>query len=345
MKSTPRSLRQKLKLTPKKYELLEKLRRDSGLDTLWNDTIPKRHNLDSYPLSFTQKRLWFLQSLNPDNPFFNSTEALKIKGNLNVTALEASLATIEKKHEILRASFSTINGQPVQTIAPLTGLKPSVVDLQGKAREIQEQAIKHLIDGHNLENFALDHGPLVRIGLLILNRDEHVLIITIHHIISDGWAFNLLLKELNQYYLEFLMDHVTENIEPNIQYSDYAEWQSQWMQGNILEEKLKYVRNLLANNSPTLELPTDGAAVDSGPRLTMRTPTASATAAAVNVVPTSNPATNTRYYSFNRLIRTCQPKCLRILATRFERHQIALESRAGFRRATAIDARCREAQL
>lgn len=255
MKFKATSLSQKLNFTSKKHELLERLRRDSGLPL--NYKIPTRHDTRSYPLSFAQKRLWFLQSLNSDNPFFNSTEALRIKGNLNIAALEQSLATIEQKHEILRASFSTINGQPVQTIGPVTGLKPLVVDLLDKAGEEQEEAMQRLIDKHNLENFVLDNGPLIRIGLVILNRDEHVLIITIHHIISDGWAFNLLLKELKQYYLAFSKNQVTGDLEPNIQYSDFAEWQSQWLQGDILEEKLRYARNLLVSNRPTLELPTD----------------------------------------------------------------------------------------
>ncbi len=257
MKFSANSLSHKLKFTSNKYELLERLRQDSGLGTPSTEKIPKRHDASSYPLSFSQKRLWFLQSLNPDNSFFNSTEALRIKGQLNIVALEQSLAKIEQSHEILRASFSTVNGQPVQTIGPGTGLKPLVVDLQDKIEKEQEAAIQSLIDKHNLENFILNNGPLIRIGLAILNRHEHVFIITMHHIISDGWSFNLFLKALNQSYLAFSKDYVIGYLEPEIQYSDYAEWQSQCLQGDVLEEKLRYARTFLASNRPTLELPTD----------------------------------------------------------------------------------------
>ncbi|MGB0909138.1 MAG: amino acid adenylation domain-containing protein [Nitrospirales bacterium] len=255
MKFKASTLSQKLNFTSKKYELLERLRRDAGLPS--DDKIPKRRDADSHPLSFAQKRLWFLQNLNSGNPFLNSTEALRIKGNLNITALERSLATIEQKHEILRSTFSTQNGQPVQSIGPATGLKPVIVDLQAKEEEEKDEALQHLIDKHNLKNFLLDHGSLIRIGLVMLNHDEHVLIITIHHIISDGWSFNLLLKELNQYYLAVLNGEVQDDTKANIQYADFAEWQSQWLQGEVLEEKLRYARNLLKDKRPILELPTD----------------------------------------------------------------------------------------
>ncbi len=255
MKFNPSSLSHKLNLTSKQHELLDRLRQDSGLAP--KDKISIRQDTCSYPLSFAQKRLWFLQSLNPDNPFFNSTEALRIKGNLNITALEKSLAMIEQKHEILRASFSTSHGQLVQTVGPLTGLKPLIDDVQDKSGQEQEEAIQRLIDKHNLENFVLDQGPLIRIGLVILNRDEHVLIITVHHIISDGWAFNLLLKELNQTYLDVSRGHVSGGPEPNIQYADFAEWQSRYLQGEVLEKQLRYARKLLGSNRTRLELPTD----------------------------------------------------------------------------------------
>lgn len=257
MKFSASSLSHKLNFTSNKYELLERLRRESGLSTPSTYKIPKRHAPSSYPLSFSQKRLWFLQSLNPDNSFFNSTEALRIKGKLNIEALEDSLAKIEQSHEILRASFSTTNGQPIQTIGPLTGLKPLVIDLQDKKENEQEKEIQRLIDKHNLENFVLDIGPLIRIGLAILSQAEHVLIITMHHIVSDGSSFNLFLKELNQRYLAFSKDQDAGYPEPEIQFSDFAEWQSQWLQGEVLEKKLRYARNLLARNRPTLELPTD----------------------------------------------------------------------------------------
>ena len=154
MKFTASSLSQKLKFTSRQYELLEKLRQDTGLVSSSSHKISQRHDTSSYPLSFAQKRLWFLQNLNPGNPFFNATEALRIKGCLNIAALERSLSKIEQNHEILRATFSAIDGQPVQTIGPATGLKPLVIDLQNKIGKEQEEEVQRLIDKQNLDIFC-----------------------------------------------------------------------------------------------------------------------------------------------------------------------------------------------
>ena len=213
MKFKANSLGQKLKFTTKQYELLERLRDNSKPATPSNCQIQKRQDTSSCPLSFAQKRLWFLQSLNPDNPFFNSTEALRIKGKLHIKALEQSLTQIQQIHDILRASFSTVDGQPVQTIGPITGLKPVVIDLQDSIEK--EEEVQRLIDTYHLENFVLEKGPLIRIGLVILSHAEHVLIITMHHIISDGWSFNLFLKELNQRYLALSKNQDTRHLEPD----------------------------------------------------------------------------------------------------------------------------------
>ena len=132
-----------------------------------------------------------------------------------------------------------------------------IIELENKRGKEREVEIQRLIDKHNLEIFSLDKGPLIRIGLLVLNPAEHVLIITMHHIISDGWSFNLFLKELNHRYLALSMNQATGYLEPNIQYSDFAEWQAQRMQGKVLEAHLKYARNLLESQRPTLELPSD----------------------------------------------------------------------------------------
>ena len=257
MQSRKNSSSHTLNSKSKRQELFKRLRKEAGLAAKSNSKIPRRQSLNSYPLSSAQKRLWFLQELNPDNPFYNTTEALWLDGFLDFSLLEKSISSIYNRHEILRVSFSKVDGQPVQIVNSDKEVKLSISDLQNIAGVKQHEEIRILVEKQNLEVFRLDRGPLLKIALIILNENEHVLALTMHHIISDGFSFNIFLDELNHHYFELSKNRDSIISRPEIQYSDFAEWQSQHFRGDVFEKDLIYWKKLLSPTLPSLEIPTD----------------------------------------------------------------------------------------
>lgn len=217
--------------------------------------VPKDREL---PLSFAQKRLWFLDQLEPGSFLYNLPRAVRLSGKLNVEALLKSLNEIVKRHAILRTRFTITNGQPVQIIASSLNLKLPVVDLQNLPLTERETEVKRLTREEAQTKFNLAEGSLVRTSLLRLKEDEHVFLLTLHHIVSDGWSTGVFIKEMAALYEAFSSDRsITPLPELPIQYADFAVWQRQWLQGQVLEAQLTYWKQQLSGDLPKLQLPTD----------------------------------------------------------------------------------------
>jgi amino acid adenylation domain-containing protein/non-ribosomal peptide synthase protein (TIGR01720 family) len=211
------------------------------------------------PLSFAQQRLWFLQRLAPASTSYNIAGNISLKGQLNVPALEQSMNEIVARHEILRTSFVDADIGPVQVIAPAFGFTLTKVDLTGLADT--ERAGEALQRAHQEAQrpFDLTLLPLVRVTLLRLGEEEHILAVTMHHIISDGWSIRIFLREMMALYEAFSRNESSPLPELPIQYADFAAWQRQWLRGKTLQAQLEYWKQQLGGAPPTFELPADRA--------------------------------------------------------------------------------------
>ncbi|MGD2147998.1 MAG: condensation domain-containing protein, partial [Anaerolineae bacterium] len=209
------------------------------------------------PLSFAQERLWFLDQLEPGNPVYNIPMALRLIGNLDVEALESSLNEIVRRHEVLRTTFVAQGGVPSQAIAPPLSLNLPIRDLEGISGIDQETEVQRLATEEAQCPFDLSRGPLLRCALLRLQEQEHVLLSTMHHIVSDGWSRGVFLRELSTLYGAFRAGRPSGLPELPVQYADYAVWQREWLQGEVLEAQLSYWRRQLSGAPTVLDLPTD----------------------------------------------------------------------------------------
>jgi len=209
------------------------------------------------PLSFAQQRLWFLDQLEPGNTLYNIPAAIRLRGHLDPSALEESFNEVARRHESLRTTFKVVNGEPVQVISAPQRLSLPVTDLRElPATERRERANAHLLEEKRLP-FDLTAGPLTRATLLRLDDEEYVLLLTMHHIISDGWSLGVLLRELTRLYAVYAAGEESPLPELAIQYADYAYWQREWLSGETLSEQLQYWREQLAGAPLLPQLPTD----------------------------------------------------------------------------------------
>ncbi|MFN6464049.1 MAG: amino acid adenylation domain-containing protein, partial [Nostoc sp. DedVER02] len=217
----------------------------------------KAERPQNLPLSFAQERLWLLNQLEPDNPSYNEQAALKLHGKLNVVALEQSLNKIIDRHEALRTNFRTINEQPVQVITDSLNLNVSIVDLSELPESEREIACQQLATTEANRPFDLASSPLIRASVVKLTEVEHALVLTIHHIVVDGWSIGILMRELATIYSALCNNLSPQLPELPIQYADFAIWQRQWLQKEVLQTQLDYWKQLLKNAPTLLELPTD----------------------------------------------------------------------------------------
>ncbi|MBA3947501.1 MAG: amino acid adenylation domain-containing protein, partial [Herpetosiphonaceae bacterium] len=209
------------------------------------------------PLSFAQQRLWFLDQLEPGTATYTIPAALRLHGQLDDAALEHSFTTLVARHEVLRTTFPLVDGQPVQYIAPPAPCPISRVDLQAVPAEQREAEAHRLAQVEIQRPFDLAQGPLIRIALLRLSSDDHVLVLALHHSISDGWSTSVLVRELAIAYLAFHQGQVPELPPLPIQYADYAVWQRGWLTGAVRDQQLAYWQQQLRGPLPVLDLPTD----------------------------------------------------------------------------------------
>ena len=210
-----------------------------------------------FPLSFAQQRLWFLQQMNPQSPVYNMPVASRLLGKLNVKALEQALNEIVQRHEVLRTTFQMVDAQPVQVISPHAALALPLLDLT-HLPETARETEAHRVAVENLrEPFDLVNGPLMRAVLVRLNVEDHLLLLAMHHIISDGWSISVLVNELAALYNSFSIGAQSTLPNLRIQYADYAQWQRSWLTGEVFEVQLDYWRRRLEGAPPILEVPTN----------------------------------------------------------------------------------------
>lgn len=175
-----------INMTDEKRALLEVLLREGGIESSTTQRISRRKQSDPVPLSFAQQRLWFLDQLTPGSSFYNISQAIRLRGHLDIKTLEASLSEVVRRHEILRTSFPMVDGMPAQVIAPAQPVTMSIIDLRGKPEIEREAEALRLTNEEADGPFDLQHGPLLRATLLIMNEEYHIVLFTMHHIISDG---------------------------------------------------------------------------------------------------------------------------------------------------------------
>jgi amino acid adenylation domain-containing protein len=218
--------------------------------------IDQISRLGNIPLSYAQQRLWYLNQLEPNNTAYNICNAVRIIGSLDISALEKSLNETIHRHEILRTNFILEQGQPIQVIAPSLNLELPIIDQTQLLDVERKQTVQKLLTQEAEKPFKLDTDPLLRVTLLRLSATEYVLLFTMHHIISDGWSMGVLIKELVDLYEVFSLGQPSPLPEIAIQYADFAIWQQQWLQEEVLEKLLTYWKQQL-QNLPTLKLATD----------------------------------------------------------------------------------------
>ena len=205
------------------------------------------------PLSFAQQRLWFLAQLEPESAFYNIPLAVRLKGELKLAALEATLSEVVRRHEVLRTTFSVREGEPVQIIREAERVRLSVEDLSELSEVEREAEAGRRAAAEAQAPFDLEQGPLLRIRVLRLAASEHVVLLTMHHIVSDGWSMGVLVKEVAALYEAYAAGQASPLAELGIQYADFAVWQREWLKGEVLEAQLSYWRQQLAG-APTSQL-------------------------------------------------------------------------------------------
>ncbi|MGC1676242.1 MAG: amino acid adenylation domain-containing protein [Candidatus Binataceae bacterium] len=218
--------------------------------------VPVSRNGDM-PLSFAQQRLWFIDQLDPGSSVYNFPVAVHLSGSLNLPALKLSLNEIVKRHEALRTTVATLDGRPTQIIVPLLSLALPIVDLRDLLEPERKEEVQRLATNEALRPFDLAEGPLVRATILRLSDNEHVGLLTMHHIVCDGWSTGILIREMAALYEAFCSGKPVLLPDLPIQYADFAHWQRSWLEGEVLETQLAYWRRQLGGAPPLLDLPTD----------------------------------------------------------------------------------------
>jgi acyl-CoA synthetase (AMP-forming)/AMP-acid ligase II/acyl carrier protein len=219
-------------------------------------TIPRAPRGPDLPLSFAQERLWFLAQLEPENPFYDVAGAIRLRGPLDVAALRATLNEIVRRHESLRTTFRTNGGRPRQVVAKALELDLPLVDLHGLAPEERDGRARAEAEAEARTPFDLERGPLLRAKLLRLAGEEHVVLLTLHHIVSDGWSVGILVGEWTALYAAFAEGRPSPLADLPIQYADFAAWHRSWLSGDRLARQLAYWKQKLEGRA-ALDLPLD----------------------------------------------------------------------------------------
>ena len=238
-----------------RQQLLTKLLRQEGIELKSEQPLCRRGGSANLLLSSAQQRLWMLHQLEPGSAVYNVPMALRLKGALQVNALEQALERIVARHEALRTTFSHKQGNPVQSVRPAGPLSLPIVDLQPVLAEMREQRLRELMAEEERKPFNLTNGPLLRVTLFRLSPEKHVFLANMHHIVSDGWSINVFLKELAQFYFAAVQEKEVVLPELPIQFSDYATWQQESLEGAAVREQLSFWSNHLADLPEPLELP------------------------------------------------------------------------------------------
>jgi amino acid adenylation domain-containing protein len=244
-------------LSAERRELLAYSIEGEGTESPQTPTIAKRETQAELPLSFAQRRVWFLAQLEPESPVYNIPAAYRLSGPLNVPALEQSLSEIVRRHETLRTTFTSAGGSPVQSIAERRTIALPITDLSSCPEAAREATAQRVMCEEAQRPFDLARDVMLRATLLRLDAAEHVLLLTMHHIAADDWSMGVLMREVTALYEAFATCQPAPLPALPIQYADYAVWQREWLQGDILKTQLSYWEERLNGAPPILQLPID----------------------------------------------------------------------------------------
>ncbi len=247
----------KKEIAERKEDILTFLRNNSVDFLAGKQPIHPVKRQENLPLSFAQQRLWFLAQLEPDSSFYNLSAAIRLQGQLNVEALQQSFNEIISRHEALRTNFQTTKGQAVAVISKAKPLTLQISDISKLSASQKEAEVRQQASQEAQKPFDLKGDLLLRVKLLYLGKEEHILLLTMHHIVFDGWSTDVLVQELATLYQAFCDGQPSPLPPLLIQYVDFAAWQRQWLQGEVLETQLSYWRKHLEDAPKVLELPTD----------------------------------------------------------------------------------------
>ncbi len=243
-------------ISPAKRDLLARYLRGE-IDQDLSLTIPKRADDTSLRLSFSQERLWFLDHLMPGSPVFNVPTAVRISHPLNLEVLQRCVDEVVRRHEVLRTTFITVDGQPTPIIAPQIDTRVCVIDLTHLDQAAREAESLRLTKEAAERSFDLARGPLLRTSLIKISESESVFLLTMHHIVSDGGSILIFFRELSALYEAYASGRPSQLAEPAIQYADYALWQREWLNDDRVASQLAYWKEKLSGELPALDLPTD----------------------------------------------------------------------------------------
>ncbi|BAZ14314.1 amino acid adenylation domain-containing protein [Calothrix sp. NIES-4071] len=243
-------------LSPEKLALLQQRLIKKDNTSVAQKIIPRRKTSEPCPLSFSQQRLWFLNQLEPLSPF-NISIAVRLDGTLNLQALQQTLNAIVARHEALRTNFVSVDENPIQVIAEIQTVKITLIDLSELCNTDPEAEIEQILKKETQYPFNFSSDLMLRSTLLRLSEEEHILLLVMHHVASDGWSVGILYKELAGFYEAFLTGNPSPFPELPIQYADFAHWQRQWLSGDTLQTQLNYWKQQLKEAPTILSLPTD----------------------------------------------------------------------------------------
>ncbi len=246
-------------LSTEKKALLERLKAQKGIAS---NSVPSlkpvdREGQELFPLSFAQQRLWLLDQLDPNTTAYTIPLVLRLRGNVQYEALRNALQEVIQRHEALRTAFIEVDGVPWQKVLPAGTLTMPFDDLSAYALDERKQQARRLIAQQESQPFDLSTGPLLRASLLHMSEDEYLFAITIHHIAFDEWSVEIFFQEMQAYYAASLTGETATLSALPVQYVDYAHWQREWLQGEVLEKQLDYWKKQLQGLPPLLQLPAD----------------------------------------------------------------------------------------
>lgn len=242
-------------LPPEHRVLFEQRLRHKGLAPVSIQSIPRRSAVNLCPLTIDQERLWFIDHLQPDTPAYNISSATRLEGRLDISLLQKSMNELVRRHEILRTTFPSTDGVPRQFIAQSLVINIPLIDLRRESQP--ESKLQMLMTRKTQEPFHLAEGPLLRLNLFQLKQDEHALLVTMHHTITDRWSFTIFWRELSVIYRGLCLGTSATLPELPIQFADYSVWQREMLQGEACGRQLSYWKKQLAGAPFVLDLPTD----------------------------------------------------------------------------------------